>query len=269
MHRLLTITITALFVVLLIYSLSAAPFTPESPMKVYFAQSVHLPQNGNKSIPHVETTLTGVAPFVAKKLIPELPSAYGKAINCTSDDLRGPGLTACSWNSASLFPSPDALAAPSTKDWIQYTAERTSNTSLRISLSGTNSRACRIFFDSKPASGFSVRPRLKSPRAKESVPAQAGWPFPEEGIKQLNLWSRSWDRTFVVDAFWKLEAGETEGVKGRVACEWAEYESGAAGGRGFGGRIPALEEVIAGLPRWALVTKRMEGLVEAWTTFEV
>lgn len=238
-------------------------------MKVYFAQSVHLAPHGNASTAQVQTTLTGVAPYVSSKLLPELPSTYGKKINCTSDELRGPGLVGCSWDSSPLLPSPDAEPAHHTKDWIKYTAERTSNTSLRISLAGTNSRACRIFFDSKPVSGFAIRPSLDAPYANATEPTQPGWPIPEKGIKQLNLWSRSWDRTFVVDAFWKLEAGETEGVKGRVACEWAEYESGAAGGSGFGGKIPALEEVLESLPQWALATKRMEGLVEAWTTFEV
>jgi hypothetical protein len=227
-------------------------------------------------------TLTGVAPYVEKRLIPELPSTWGKVLNCTRDDLRGPGLTGCTWESELLAspgrkdhwhsPSMDKASldtkalvtsapATSTKDWLEYSAERTGNTSVRIRLAGTNSRACRVYFDSRPVSSFRVH--------GANPDFQPSFPLPAEGVNQVNLWSRTWARKFVVDAEWKLEAGDTEGVKGRVACEWAEYESGSAGGGGSGGRIPALEEVLAFLPRWALATKRMEGLVEAWTTFEV
>jgi hypothetical protein len=58
-----------------------------------------------------------------------------------------------------------------------------------------------------------------------------------------------------------------------VACEWVEYESATVGvyesGRGRSGKIPALEEALMFLPRWAVITKIADGLVEVWSEFEV
>lgn len=73
--------------------------------------------------------------------------------------------------------------------------------------------------------------------------------------------------------------GLGEGLRGRVACEWAEFASASAGVPGQGespskggfrsAKIPALEEVIAFLPTWVVVSKFADGLVEAWEYFEV
>jgi hypothetical protein len=115
--------------------------------------------------------------------------------------------------------------------------------------------------------------------------------MPPNGIPELRLWSRTWGRTFMVDVEWGEETqktltvsstdggeglGEAEpepepkGLSGRVACEWAEYESGRVGDEsGEGGSIPAFEEVLAFLPLWAVVTKADDGLVEAWQEFKV
>jgi hypothetical protein len=99
---------------------------------------------------------------------------------------------------------------------------------------------------------------------------RVGYEIPAEGIRELKLWGRTFGRTFVVDAAWSPASGDTEGVRGRVSCMWNEHESGAAGGASrAGGRIPAYEEALAGFPRWALPTKRQEGLVEVWEQFEV
>ena len=96
--------------------------------------------------------------------------------------------------------------------------------------------------------------RWKDP-LRASVPScsrlQSRWEITARG----RLWSREWERTFEVSLVWK------EGDKplsGRAACEWAE----AAG-------IAALEEVVSFLPRWALVTKRTDGLLEGWKSFEI
>jgi len=97
-------------------------------------------------------------------------------------------------------------------------------------------------------------------------------------VHELTLWSRTWGRTFVVDVDWAKKAkansdvGSASGndtVKGRAACEWMEYESATAGGEGSGGKIPALEEVLAFLPKWAVVSKMTDGLVEAWGPFSI
>ena len=108
--------------------------------------------------------------------------------------------------------------------------------------------------------------------------------MPEGGVREARLWSRTWGKTFVVEVGWEPEQsagvgegeggggggkGDEEGLSGRAACEWAEYASGALGGEGETGAIPAFEEVKAFLPLWALPTKLADGLVEVWTRFAV
>jgi hypothetical protein len=111
---------------------------------------------------------------------------------------------------------------------------------------------------------------------------QGGYEVSEDGVSEVRLWSRTWGKEWVVDVDF---GGRVEGegkIKGRVACEWVEYESATVGvyeseqeenGRGRGrrinGKIPALEEVLTFLPRWATVTKLTDGLVEVWSAFEV
>jgi hypothetical protein len=232
-------------------------------MKVYFAQSLEL-RNGS-TVGRPVTTLAGVQPFVAAAVVPALPSTWARDANvsCGTDDLgRGPGLASCTWQSA-LVPSPGR--AKHAGRWLEWTAERLNGTAVRVTLAGTNSRACRVYFDSRPVSAFAV-----SGAGKRGTRLRAAYDMPAEGVREVRLWSRAWERSFVLDASWAPESGDTAGVAGRVACLWAEHESGAAGGgSGVGGTIPAFEEVRAALPAWALVTKRMEGLVEVWERFEV
>ncbi|KIM36881.1 hypothetical protein M413DRAFT_448815 [Hebeloma cylindrosporum] len=131
---------------------------------------------------------------------------------------------------------------------------------------------------------------------------QEGYEVGPTGVKEVRLWSRTWGRAFVVDVNWSnyaLPDGSStnrsssvqSAFQGRIACEWVEYESamvdhgttlGVNGtqveGRYMGmsladdGRrpkIPALEEVLAFLPDWAVVSKYGDGLVEAWAPFSV
>lgn len=101
---------------------------------------------------------------------------------------------------------------------------------------------------------------------------QAGYEIGKAGLLEVRLWSRTWGRKFVVDVEWEGDSGGGEGMglTGRVACEWAEYESGRVGDEsGEGGKIPALEEVLGFLPMWAVVTKADDGLVEVWQEFGV
>jgi len=116
-----------------------------------------------------------------------------------------------------------------------------------LSIRGTNTRNCRVYFDSAPVFSVSVR------GATEEV--QANWPTGST-IRELRLWSREWDKTFEVGISWNTS--ESESLEGRVACEWAERAG-----------IPALEEVEAFLPRWARVTKRTDGLLEGEKAFVI
>ncbi|KAJ8697185.1 hypothetical protein PTI98_006984 [Pleurotus ostreatus] len=196
----------------------------------------------------------GIPEFLESKILPALLSAEGKTIECNmaADRL---GLTSCSWEST-LIPSP---AAGGDAKWLTVNVTRLDSTSARISIQGHNTRSCRVYFEE----GSEI--------AEYQV--QGGAQGVQEGfegdrkLKEVRLWSRTWDRTFVVDI--KRPEG-VDGMKGRTACEWAEYESGMTGIEGVdGAKIPAFEEVLNFLPKWAVVTKMADGLVEVMSGFQL
>ncbi|KAJ7685578.1 hypothetical protein DFH06DRAFT_46853 [Mycena polygramma] len=248
-----------IFVLSTAYNLLAFPFSQAEPFKVFFQQTIAL---GNISSPHAEihratTTLTGLDYYVKDLLIPKLPSAIGNNVTCSSQSAR-PGLESCQWETT-LLPSPGSYesAGPVTADrWLTANVTRLGNNSARFVFSAPNTRGCRLYFDNK---------RIVRHKVRGSEPGMLPqYPGPSEGVSQLTLWSRTWDRTFDVDVEWEGDST----LEGRVACEWAEYESGSVGVNATG-KIPAFEEVIAFLPWWAAVTKMTDGLVEAWGSFSV
>ncbi|KAJ3902084.1 hypothetical protein F5879DRAFT_965737 [Lentinula edodes] len=173
----------------------------------------------------------------------------------------------------------------------------------RFSIIGNNSRACRIYFD-QPVEKFRVRTvDVESDvEVNNEVDDEASWGvqrgFESDHYNMLRLWTRAWGKKLVVDVQWsnqfsfagqhatetnssqKIFFGETTTHTGRVACEWAEYESGMVGmglstspvpsssGERFpSAKIPAFEEVLTYLPKWAVVSKLTDGLVEVEEKF--
>jgi len=124
---------------------------------------------------------------------------------------------------------------------------------------GANTRSCRIYFDNRNVTQYTVL------GAEDSIQPK----IPDEGVNELKMWSRTWDRRFTVDVHWENGEDSVKGIKGRVGCEWAEYESGTVDIGGAKGKIPAFEEVLSFLPDWATVSKAAEGLVQAWGEFEI
>lgn len=254
-HRYLAYAMLAAFIGTMAYSFLAFPFSLESPLKVFFQQQLLLDSPSEDSpTGRLTTTLTGIPEFLESKILPALLSAEGKTIECNTAADRL-GLTSCSWESA-LVPSPTAGRA--TK-WLTVNVTRLDFTSARISIQGRNTRSCRVYFDE----GSEI--------AEYQV--QGGAQGVQEGfegdkkLKELRLWSRTWDRTFVVDV--KRPEG-VDGMKGWTACEWAEYDSGMTGIEGVdGAKIPAFEEVLNLLPKWAVVTKMADGLVEVMSDFQL
>ncbi|GBE82458.1 Vacuolar membrane protease [Sparassis crispa] len=280
LHSWLTITVAVIFALSLTISWTAFPFTQERPFKVYFQQSIELepPSTALARVyassaigpfPRAVTVLTGLPGFVNERVIPELPSSWGKDLSCSEDPVVRPNLLTCRWEGALLAnpggPSSSSSSSPATEDWLDLAVTRVNASAARVSLGGRNTRACRLYFD-RPIAHFAVR------GAADGGALLPGYAMPPEGVRELRLWSRTWDRVFEVELWWEeAEDGYGEApFEGRAACEWAEYASGAAGGvAGAGGRIPALEEVKMFLPVWALPTKTADGLVEAWTKFSV
>ncbi|EIN06389.1 hypothetical protein PUNSTDRAFT_89945 [Punctularia strigosozonata HHB-11173 SS5] len=277
LHNGLVVLAAVFLIISLVFTWVVFPFNQDAPLKVSFKQMVHL--DAKEGAPHAVTTLIGPAQYLQKRIVAELPSAWGADVNCTSTtDPRRKGLTECSWSST-LLPAhgsssnvldassddETSLVAPSpftsATDWLQFRTKKTSPTSAILSVRGANTRNCRLYFDSAPISYYNVT------SSNTSGDLQPGYEIADEGIKELRLWSRTWDREFEVEVEWKGIAGGT--LEGRASCLWNEYASGAAGGPSSGGRIPAYEEVLAFLPKWAAATKRDDGLVEAWITFKI
>ncbi|TFK71053.1 hypothetical protein BDN72DRAFT_958332 [Pluteus cervinus] len=236
------------------------------------------------------TMLSGTKYYLKKKIIPVLPSTMGQRKWCRADEGVN-GLWTCEWET-DLIPLPgdgvpriaegsdDTVAdlnlpskpppdSPST--WIRADITPIGVNSARFVLSGTNTRSCRVYFDNRRITEYVV--------AGGKPGMQPGYGIREEGLKEVRLWSRTFGKVFVVDIEWAnpgpsagaggAEWGNGTGeVRGRVACEWNEYESGSVGG-GTGGKIPAFEEVLRWIPRWSAVSKASDGLVEVWAPFSL
>jgi hypothetical protein len=258
MHRWLNSIVLLIFVLSTLYTYLAFPFSQETPLKVYFAQSVDLDTS------RVVTALSGPRQFLSTVIIPRFPSAYNQALDCTDapDKL---GLQTCKWEVGDAFvPSPGGSEryygqGPMSK-WVTTSIKRTGPNSARIKVQGLNTRSCTLQFSGKRVKGF----HLSGDGGKG---LQGGSEVPEDGLEQIRLWSRDWEKEFEVDV--DFAGSEDEKATGRVSCGWAEYESATVGGGRTGGKIPSLEEVLLFLPEWAVVTKSSAALFDAGWGFEI
>lgn len=291
------------------------PFDIDTPLKVYFQQTIQLEgavaskssllSSSNSGDPIVlpssapnapviremVTSLYGVPEYLRGEVVSSLPSAQGKQVECFTSHVK-PGLAACSWSSGDdMIPqpgsAPERVAPLNTTNMVSslqlhpdafgstkfFRAEllRTSPTSARITIQGRNTRNCRLYFSNRMIVKYTVEGAMHG--------MQPSYVIRDPGITELRLWSRKWDKQFVVDVEWRDYIGLGEGLKGKVACEWAEYASASASVPGQGedpakggfrsAKIPAFEEVLSFLPTWVAVSKLTDGLVEAWEYFEV
>ncbi|KAH9922137.1 uncharacterized protein B0H18DRAFT_879688, partial [Fomitopsis serialis] len=143
---------------------------------------------------------------------------------------------------------------------------RLNETNGMVFVKGTNTRGCRLYFD-KPITYYKIHDVVDAgaPGTKRDRGVPPGYEMPKEGIRDLKLWSREWERGFLVEVGWNADSEDgfmDDTMGGRAACEWRN-------GQGQGGLIPALEEVKAFLPLWAQPTKTTDGLVEAWMRFSI
>ncbi|KIJ55609.1 hypothetical protein M422DRAFT_151554 [Sphaerobolus stellatus SS14] len=232
-HRYVSYTLVVVLVITGAYNLLAFPFSHNSPLKVFFKQTINLDDGTNA------VSLTGVSGYINNRILPNLPSTVDQTPNCSASNIRL-GLMTCEWEG--LAPS---ILPDNSKDYISFNASLAAPGTALIKLQGRNTRGCRIYFD---------RP-VSTVRLENSTGAvQKLYPFPQDGINLLKLWSREWDKEFVVTANWI--GGQN--LTGKVACGWAE-----------GGGMSALDEVSGFLPAWAIVSKFDDALVEAIHTFSV
>jgi len=254
------------------------PFSSAAPLRVFFQQRVeidlgldNLRLDGNNSLtsssPRMMTSLTGRHPYLPEAIISNLPSA--KAANCDLPHRTSSDLILCEWDSGTgMRPVPGNWNSwnDNTTEYFDASVSRIGSSSARITVKGRNTRSCRVYFDNQPIFEYVIR---SSDGAGEKKGMQLGYEVGRGGIRELILWSRTWDREFVVDVKW---GHDSTGLWGRVGCEWAEYES-AGIDRGSGGvvsgKIPAFEEVLMFLPEWAVSSKQDDGLVEVLAPFSV
>ena len=269
-HRWLTFFVLAIFVVTTLYTWVAFPFSQQAPLKVYFVQTVNLTASGT-GIEHATTSLTGPKQFLARHIIPELPSAFGRPVAC-NDAADKLGLQTCTWEvDAEMAPSPGGkgpFSDVTNTPWVSYRTNRTSSHSAQITVQGLNTRFCTLAFTNQRISKFSVV-------GDGSKGLQKGYDVSRLGLSEIQLWSRDFGKQFEVAVEWKAEvalgpdAESDNGLLGRVSCGWDEYERATIGGGRSGGKIPSLEEVIQFLPEWAVVSKSTSALFSAGSAFEV
>ena len=98
------------------------------------------------------------------------------------------------------------------------------------------------------------------------------------GCESIRLWSREWGGAWNVTVRWegKGEDGDGDagsggsgssghgvgtGLDGRVVCLWSDANDEDA--------IPAYKEVRRFMPKWSVVSKAGDGLVEGFKVFKV
>lgn len=264
-HKGLVGFIVILFIGSTLYNFFMFPFSPADPLKVFFKQTVDL----DPRYPTNRVYLEGVERYLRHDVVQELPSATGSdGVWCSDHGIR-PSLRSCRWSGI----LPRVGNGTAVRNLVKYTAKRIpgpndrhgeSYSWARFTIKGpVDTRACRIYFESSPV--YAVRVR----GASNGGVAQRGYEISDAGASIVKLWSRTWDREWVVDvdlgrrnaipATGAVIDGDDK-VRGRVACEWSENVDS---------RIPALEEVMTFIPKWAAVTKADDGLVEAYKSFAV
>lgn len=245
-----------IFVGTLIYNFVAFPFSESNRLKLFFIQEVDLDTGANRA------TLTGIQPFV-HDVASNLPSvsASGADTKCAPFGDR----VKCSWPG---LPPHIINNSTENQDWLSFNITKT-NKQAQFHITGQNTRACKIVFDEDtPVPDFHV---AGSAYDDERFPHTN---FDEDGnamgTREIRLWSRKWENTWVVDVDFPTSStgggnavgsGNTEAVKGRIVCLWSDQNQL--------GTIPALDEVRQYAPAWVGVSKLSDGLVEASRGFEV
>ena len=250
-----------IFIGTLIYNLDAFPFSDSSRLKIFFVQEVDLDTGTNKA------SLTGIQPFIYD-VVHSIPSSVGQKITCGEYRNR----EKCAWDGLAPHVIDDD---DNNNDWISFNvtvqeeekAEKVNtkgkgSAKARFEVSGKNTRACKITFDS-PVSDYHVLGSAVDPKLFPHISPK------KLGGREIRLWSREWENKWQVDVTWEPSeesrssstSASSSSLSGRVACIWSDNN--------HDGVIPALDEVRRYSPVWVAVTKMTDGLVEASRRFKI
>ncbi|KAI9368893.1 hypothetical protein BJX61DRAFT_536867 [Aspergillus egyptiacus] len=230
----------AVFIGTLIYNLVAFPFSDSNRLKLFFIQEVDLDTGLNTA------SLTGIEPFVHDVAV-SLPSAAGQNVTCDPFYDR----VKCSW----VGIPPNVVAEDKLlSDWVSFNITKSTEKPrhAQFKITGQNTRACKVVFDS-PIRSFHVADSAYDSRFPHSS---------SKGIKEIRLWSRTWEDTWTVDVEWSGSGDADDGsLTGQVVCLWSDYNQPNV--------IPALDEVRQYGPSWVGASKLADGLVEGRKAFTV
>lgn len=225
----------------ILYNLAAFPFSANNRLKIFFLQEVDL-DYGNNTV-----SLVGGAPFT-RMTAESLPSTYGQLVRCSLAD--PPQMHSrrekCTWSGLTAH-----VAKNKTSKLVDFSTVRVDGQTADFQISGINTRACKILFDT-PISSFEVDGAAR--------PDKRMRPVPEAGSREIRLWSRTWDRTWSVNVTWGDEE-QAKGQSGKVVCMWSDINRD--------GTIPAYDEALHFAPDWVAMTKQADGLVEGYKRFIV
>ncbi|GBF59690.1 vacuolar membrane protease [Trichophyton mentagrophytes] len=219
----------------LVYNLTAFPFSHSNRLKLAFVQEMDLATGNNQA------SLVGVEPYI-HNVVRAIPSVQDEKISCTSHGYGG--RTKCSW--PGLKPK---VAEGPYKDWVTYNISQTKDDKItRFEVSGKNTRACKLLFDS-PIADFHVQGSVIDKRIPHTGP---------KGVSEIRLWSRNWENTWTVDVEWAKKNSERTG---KVMCLWSDDNDAHV--------IPELDLVRKFAPWWVAITKLRDGLVEGSYSFKL
>ncbi len=151
----------AVFAGTLVYSLLAFPFSPASPYKTYFSQTISLDTGS------VTVAFTGYEKYT-RMVMAELPSARDKQVSCVASSGRTTGLVECSYDGSAVAPNPGDNVVPGVPPQAGYAdlvtinaTRRGSEAKAQIKITALNTKSCVL--------------RFKNPVSDVFVHGSQGW----------------------------------------------------------------------------------------------
>jgi len=265
----------AIFAGTLIYCLAAFPFSSSSPYKVFFQQTVDLDSGANKVI------VTGREEWV-RRIVADIPSASGQDIAC-ADGARS--MSSCEYSGDVVPPAlGGGSAVPGVpQDYSKLVTVNISRSpgkdnSARFVIDAVDTKTCTLKFD-RPVTEVHVNGSAGWNDRFDSPPGDGDWK-----IETFTLWRRDWSTPWTVDVRWggdgngaslsavapedvgdeaarngDLRTARAAGLDGTVVCRWSDVNT-----RGL---VPAYDELLQYMPKWATATQMNSGLVEGKKRF--